>query len=97
MSGGGRPIKGKIGPQETRSKFAGGNTSQVSQSEVEKLDKISKDLEVKLRETQSNIFDFQADIEQHQRQIVELNVIVRQCSSRINVSKPIINSFIYQH
>lgn len=86
MSGGGRPIKGKIGPRETRTRHAGGNTSLVSKSEVEKLDKISKDLEIKLRETQSNIYDFEADIEKHRRQIEELNIIVRQCSLRINVS-----------
>lgn len=85
MSGGGRAIKGKIGPQET-SRYAGGNVSQVSQNEVESLDKIGKDLEVKLRETQSNIYDFQANIEKNHRRIEELNIIVKQCSSRINVS-----------
>lgn len=86
MSGGGRPIKGKIGPQETKSRYAGSNTSQVSQNEVEKLDKIVKDLEVKLMETQSKIFDYQTNIEQHRREIEELNLIVKQCSSRINVN-----------
>lgn len=91
MSGGGRAIKGKIGPQETTSRYAGGNASQVSQNEVESLDKISKDLEVKLRETQSNIFDFQAKIEKNYRQIEELNLVVKQCSSRINVSYLSIN------
>jgi len=86
MSGGGKPIKGKIGPKENKSKYAGGNTSQVSQNELEKLEKIASDLEVKLRDTQSNIFDFQTSIDQHHRNIGELNMIIRQCSSRINVS-----------
>lgn len=86
MSGGGRAIKGKIGPQETTSRYAGGNTSQVSRNEVETLDKIGKELEVKLRETQSNIFDLQANIVKNHKQIEELNTIVKQCSARINVS-----------
>jgi len=86
MSGGGKPIKGKIGPQETRSRYAGGNTSQVSQKEVEKLDKIVKDLEAKLRETQSNIYDFQSSIENHHTQIKELNMVIKECLSRISVS-----------
>jgi len=86
MSGGGRPIKGKIGPQEIRSRYATGNSSLVSQNEVENLDKTAKDLEIKLRETQSNIFDFQANIDQNLRQIEDLNIIVKECSSRINVS-----------
>jgi len=84
MSGGGKTIKGKIGPQETKSSYAGGNTSLVSKNEVEKLDKMARDLEVNLKETQSNIFDFQTSIEQHHRQIGELNIIIRQCSSRMN-------------
>ncbi|KAL4119341.1 hypothetical protein QTP88_012159 [Uroleucon formosanum] len=87
MSGGGRPIKGKIGPQETRSRYATGNSSLVSQNEVENLDKTAKDLEIKLRETQSNIFDFQATIDQNLRQIEDLNIIVKECSSRINAWK----------
>lgn len=87
MSGGGRPIKGKIGPQETKSRFAGGNISQVSQNDVEKLDKIAKELEDKLRKTQSCIFELHSTIDQHQRQIEELNIIIRQCSSRINAWK----------
>ncbi|KAE9542882.1 hypothetical protein AGLY_002793 [Aphis glycines] len=87
MSGGGRPIKGKIGPQEIRSKYVSGNSSVVSQNEVENLDKIAKDLEIKLRETQSNIFDFQANIDQNLRQIENLNMIVKECSSRINAKK----------
>lgn len=86
MSGGGRPIKGKIGPQEIRSRYATGNSSLVSQNEVENLDKTAKDLEIKLRETQSNIFDFQANIDQNLRQIEDLNIIVKECSSRINAS-----------
>lgn len=86
MSGGGRPIKGKIGPQETRSRYAGGNTSQVSQNEVEKLDKIAKDLEVQLTDTQSHIYDIEAAIEKHRKHIEESNKIIRQCLSRINVS-----------
>lgn len=94
MSGGGRPIKGKIGPQETMSKCVGNNASLVSRNEVEKLDKIAKDLEVKLMETQSKIFDFQSNINQHRRQIEELNIIVRQCSSRINVSCLNINNLL---
>lgn len=53
---------------------------------MENLDKIAKDLEFKLRNTQSNIFDFEATIEQHRKHIEELNVIIRQCLSRINVS-----------
>lgn len=92
MSGGGKPIKGKIGPQETKSRYAGGNTSQVSQNEVEKLDKIAKNLEIELRETQSKIFDFQTNIEQHARQIEELNSIIKQCSLRINVSYLYLNN-----
>uniref|UniRef100_A0A2S2P266 Structural maintenance of chromosomes protein n=1 Tax=Schizaphis graminum TaxID=13262 RepID=A0A2S2P266_SCHGA len=87
MSGGGRPIKGKIGPQEIKSKYVSGNSSIVSQNEVEKLDKIAKDLEIKLRETQSNIFDFQANIDQNLRLIEDLNMIVKECSSRINAWK----------
>ncbi|XP_022172388.1 structural maintenance of chromosomes protein 4 [Myzus persicae] len=87
MSGGGRPIKGKIGPQEIRSRYATGNSSLVSQNEVENLDKTAKDLEIKLRETQSNIFDFQANIDQNLRQIEDLNIIVKECSSRINAWK----------
>lgn len=94
MSGGGRPIKGKIGPQETRSKYAGGNTSQVSQNEVEKLDKTAKELELKLRTTQSNIFDLQSNVEQHRRQIQDLNIIIRECLSHINVSYLSINIFL---
>jgi len=86
MSGGGRPIKGKIGPQEIRSRYATGNSSLVSQNEVENLDKTAKNLEIKLRETQSNIFDFQANIDQNHRQIEDLNIIVKECSSRINAS-----------
>lgn len=86
MSGGGRPIKGKIGPKENKSRYAGGNTYQVSQNELEKLDKIARDLEDKLRDTRSNIFDFQTSVDQHHRQIEELNMIIRQCSSHINVS-----------
>lgn len=87
MSGGGRPIKGKIGPQETTSRCASENTTtQVSRNEVETLDKNEKDLEIKLEETQSNIYNFQTTIEQHHRQIEELHMIVKQCSSRINVS-----------
>ncbi|XP_050539980.1 structural maintenance of chromosomes protein 4 isoform X2 [Daktulosphaira vitifoliae] len=84
MSGGGRPIKGKIGPQEIRSKCANTSASQVSQSEVENLDKITKELEQKLRNTQSNIFDCQANMEHYQRKIDDLNMIVKQCLSRIN-------------
>lgn len=87
MSGGGRPIKGKIGPQEIRSKYVSGNSSVVSQNEVENLDKIAKDLEIKLRETQCNIFDFQANIDQNLRQIEDLNITVKECSSRINAWK----------
>lgn len=87
MSGGGRPIKGKIGPQEKRSRYATGNSSLVSQNEVENLDKTAKDLEIKLRETQSNIFDFQANIDQNLRKIEDLNIIVKECSSRINAWK----------
>lgn len=94
MSGGGRPIKGKIGPQETRSKYAGGNTSQVSQNEVEKLDKIAKDLEVQLMDTQSNIFDIEANIEKHRKHIEESNKIIRHCLSRINVGYLNPTSFI---
>lgn len=85
MSGGGRPNKGKIGPQETKSRFAGGNTQLVSQNEVDKLDKAIQDLEVKLQQTQSKIFDLQVNVQNHHRQIDELNKIVRQCSSRMNV------------
>ncbi|XP_025198777.1 structural maintenance of chromosomes protein 4 [Melanaphis sacchari] len=87
MSGGGRPIKGKIGPQEIRSRYVTGNSSVVSQNEVENLDKIAKDLEIKLRETQSDIFDFQTNIDQNLRQIEDLNIIVKECSSRINAWK----------
>lgn len=94
MSGGGRPIKGKIGPQETRSKYAGGNTSQVSQNEVEKLDKIAKDLEVQLMDTQSNIFDIESNIEKHRKHIEESNKIIRHCLSRINVGYLNPTSFI---
>lgn len=86
MSGGGRPIKGKIGPQETRSKCANTSAAHVSQSEVEKLDKMAKDLEQKLRDTQSNIFECQTNIEQYHRKIDDLNMIVKQCLSRINVN-----------
>lgn len=86
MSGGGRPNKGKIGPQETKSKLAGGNTHQISQNEVEKLGKTIQELEIKLRETQSKIFELQVNIQNHHRQIDELNKVVRQCSSRMNVS-----------
>jgi peptidoglycan hydrolase CwlO-like protein len=85
MSGGGRPNKGKIGPQETKSKLAGGNTHLVSQNDVEKLDKIIQDLEIKLRETQSKIFDLQLNVQNCHGQIDELNKVVRQCSSHINV------------
>jgi len=53
---------------------------------VENLDKIAKDLEIKLRNKQSNIFDFEATIEQHHKHIEELNMIIRQCLLRINVS-----------
>lgn len=86
MSGGGRPIKGKIGPQETKSKYAGGNTSQVTHNEVERLDKTAKELEVKLKDTQSNIYDLQNNVEQHRRKIEELNILIRGCLSCINVS-----------
>ncbi|XP_025424025.1 structural maintenance of chromosomes protein 4 isoform X2 [Sipha flava] len=87
MSGGGRPNKGKIGPQETKSKLAGGNTHLVSQNDVEKLDKIIQDLEIKLRETQSKIFDLQLNVQNYHGQIDELNKVVRQCSSHINAWK----------
>lgn len=90
MSGGGRPIKGKIGPQETRAKY-GNNNSQVSQNDVEKLDKIAKDLEVQLKETQSKIYECQNNIESNRKKINdELSMIVKQCLIRINVSSKII-------
>lgn len=85
MSGGGRPIKGKIGPQEIKAKYAN-NTSQVSQNDVEKLDKIAKDLEIKLKETQSQIYECQNNIEYNRKRINEFNMIVKQCLIRINVS-----------
>lgn len=85
MSGGGRPNKGKIGPQETKSRLAGGNTHLVSQNEVEKLDKAIEDLEGNLRETQSKIFDLQVNVQNYHRQIDEFNKVVKQCSSRLNV------------
>lgn len=86
MSGGGRPIKGKIGPQETKAKYASGNTFQVNQNEVEKLGKREKDLEVKLSETQSKVLDIEADIRKHCTQIAELNAIIKTCSVAIDVS-----------
>lgn len=86
MSGGGRPIKGKIGPQETKSRYAGRNSSLVSQNDVEKLYKTINDLEDKLKETQSKIFDFQTSIKQHHNEIEELDIIIKSYSLRIDVS-----------
>lgn len=86
MSGGGRPVKGKIGPQETKVGFAGANTSLVSQNDVEKLDKFAKDLELKLRNTETNIFDVERSIMQHCGRIEELNMIIKLCMKRIKVN-----------
>lgn len=86
MSGGGRPIKGKIGPQETKSRYSGGKITEVCQNEVEQLNKMAKNLEIELRQTETKIFDFQSNIEQQDRQIEELNSIIKQYSLRINVS-----------
>lgn len=86
MSGGGKPMKGKIGPQETMSRHAGCNTSQVNEIDVEKLEKRRQYLENELNNIQSNRFSLESEIRQHRLNIDTSNIIIKQCISRINVS-----------
>lgn len=86
MSGGGKPMKGKIGPQETMSRQAGCNTSQVDENDVEKLEKRRQYLETEINNIQSNKISLESEIRQHRLNIDANNIIIKQCISRINVS-----------
>lgn len=86
MSGGGRPIKGKIGPQDTIVRHAGFNTSQVSEKEVEKLEKHCQYLQDEISNINSSRINLESEIRQHRLNIDANNIIIKQCISRMNVS-----------